>query len=174
MENPSYLKIIMVDCVDCGHRILPNGIMAHWAKVLAILEMPNPIDVHTLRSFIGLCNYYMIYVQDFSTISSSLYTSQSSAKLLMKLICTNLVTIILMIEQPLLTTPSVPNKDNTTDHNPQQQPTPTRRRDKFFDKFVVVILLVPPSSPPPSPTLHFSMLAIFIWYNFHATFRPPS
>ncbi len=24
-----------------GHRILPNGIMAHWAKVIAILEMPN-------------------------------------------------------------------------------------------------------------------------------------
>jgi hypothetical protein len=30
--------------------------------------MPNPIDVHTLRSFIRLCNYYRIYVQDFSTI----------------------------------------------------------------------------------------------------------
>ncbi len=48
--------------VYLGYRILPNGIMAHWAKVVAILEMPNPIDVHTLRSFIRLCNYYMIYV----------------------------------------------------------------------------------------------------------------
>jgi hypothetical protein len=45
-----------------GQRILPNGIMVHWAKVIAILEMPNPIDVHTLTSFIGLCNYYRIYV----------------------------------------------------------------------------------------------------------------
>jgi hypothetical protein len=35
--------------------------------------MPNPIDVHILRSFIKLCNYYMIYVQDFSTIAHSLY-----------------------------------------------------------------------------------------------------
>jgi hypothetical protein len=42
--------------------------MAHWAKVVAILEMSNPTNVHTLRSFIGLCNYYRIYVQDFSTI----------------------------------------------------------------------------------------------------------
>jgi hypothetical protein len=47
--------------------------MAHWAKVVAILEMPNPIDVHTLRSFIGLCNYYKIYVQNFNTIVHSLY-----------------------------------------------------------------------------------------------------
>jgi hypothetical protein len=35
--------------------------------------MPNPTDVHTLRSFIGLCNYYMIYVQDFNTIVHPLY-----------------------------------------------------------------------------------------------------
>jgi hypothetical protein len=47
--------------------------MAHWAKVIAILEMPNPTDVHTLRSFIRLCNYYRIYVQDFSTIVHPFY-----------------------------------------------------------------------------------------------------
>ncbi len=59
--------------VYLGHRILPNDIMVHWAKVIAILEMPNPIDVHTLRSFIRLCNYYRIYVQDFSIITHPLY-----------------------------------------------------------------------------------------------------
>jgi hypothetical protein len=47
--------------------------MAHWAKVVAILEMPNPNDVHTLRSFIRLCNYYRIYVQDFNTIVDPFY-----------------------------------------------------------------------------------------------------
>jgi len=35
--------------------------------------MPNPTYVHSLKSFIELCNYYMIYVQDFSTIIHPLY-----------------------------------------------------------------------------------------------------
>jgi len=47
--------------------------MAHWAKVVTILEMPNPTNVHTLKSFIGLCNYYKIYVQDFSIIAHPLH-----------------------------------------------------------------------------------------------------
>jgi hypothetical protein len=46
--------------------------MAHWAKVVAILEMPNPTNL-ILRSFIRLCNYHKIYVQDFSTIVHPLY-----------------------------------------------------------------------------------------------------
>jgi hypothetical protein len=37
------------------------------------LEMPDPIDVHTLRSFIELCNYYRIYVQDFNIIYHPFY-----------------------------------------------------------------------------------------------------
>jgi phage terminase small subunit len=52
---------------------LPNGIMAQWAKVVTILEMPNPTDVHTLKNFIELCNYYKIYVQNFNTIAHPLY-----------------------------------------------------------------------------------------------------
>ncbi len=47
--------------------------MVHWAKVVAILEMPNPTNVHTLKSFIKLCNYYRIYIQDVNTIVHPLY-----------------------------------------------------------------------------------------------------
>jgi hypothetical protein len=58
-------EFVITSVVYLRHRILPNGIMVQWAKVVAILEMPNPSYVHTLRSFIELCNYYKIYVQDF-------------------------------------------------------------------------------------------------------------
>jgi len=67
-------EFVVTLVVYLGHKILPNGIMAHWAKVIAILEMPNPTNVHTLKSFIGPCNYYRIYVQNFSIITRPLYT----------------------------------------------------------------------------------------------------
>jgi hypothetical protein len=71
--HPKKCEFAVTSVVYLRHIILPNGIMAHWAKVVAILEMPNPTDVHTLRSFIGPHNYYGIYVQDFSTIVHPLY-----------------------------------------------------------------------------------------------------
>jgi hypothetical protein len=71
--HPKKCEFVVTSVINLGHRILPNGIMAHWAKVVDILEMPNPTDVHTLRSFIELCNYYRIYIQDFSTIAHPLY-----------------------------------------------------------------------------------------------------
>jgi len=48
-------EFVVTSVVYLKHEILPNGTMTHWAKVVAILEMPNPTDVHILRSFIGLC-----------------------------------------------------------------------------------------------------------------------
>ncbi len=70
--HPKKCEFAITLVVYLGHKILLNG-MAHWAKVVAILEMPNPIDVHSLRSFMGLCNYYKIYVQNFSIIIHPLY-----------------------------------------------------------------------------------------------------
>jgi hypothetical protein len=68
--HPKKCEFAVTSVVYLGHKILPNGIMVHWAKVVAIFETT---DVHTLRSFMGLCNYYRIYVQDFNTIVHLLY-----------------------------------------------------------------------------------------------------
>ncbi len=71
--HPKKCEFVVTSVIYLGHKILPNGIMAYGAKVVAILEMPNPTHVHTLRSFFGLCNYYKIYVQDLNTIVHPLY-----------------------------------------------------------------------------------------------------
>jgi len=60
--HPKKCEFVLTLVIYLGHRIVPNGIMAHWAKVIAILEMPNPINVQMLKSFIRLCSYYKIYV----------------------------------------------------------------------------------------------------------------
>jgi hypothetical protein len=41
--HPKKCEFVVTLVVYLGHKILPNGIMAHWAKVIAILEMPNPM-----------------------------------------------------------------------------------------------------------------------------------
>ncbi len=69
--HPKKCEFVVTLVVYLGHKILPNGNMVHWAKVVAILEMRNPTYVHILKSFIKLCNYYMIYVQDLNIICSS-------------------------------------------------------------------------------------------------------
>jgi hypothetical protein len=71
--HPKKCEFVVTPLVYLRHRILPNGIMAHCTKVVVILEMFNPTDVHTFKSFIGLCNYYRINVQDFSIIVHPLY-----------------------------------------------------------------------------------------------------
>jgi hypothetical protein len=71
--HPKKCEFGITSVIYLGHRILPNGIMVHWAKIVAILEMPNPINVHTLKNFIELCNYYRIDVQDFNIIVHPLY-----------------------------------------------------------------------------------------------------
>jgi hypothetical protein len=66
-------EFVVTSIIYLRHKILPNGSMVHWAKVVAIFYMPNPTNVHTLRSFTRLCNYYRIYVQDFSIIAHPFY-----------------------------------------------------------------------------------------------------
>lgn len=38
-------------------------------KIQAIIEWPPPKDIHTLRSFLGLCNFYRRFVKSYSLIA---------------------------------------------------------------------------------------------------------
>jgi hypothetical protein len=82
MPLPSLPGFLPCGLQPCNAFTLTLGLPSSWPATLqplALVASPklglrhNPTNVHTLRSFIELCNYYRIYVQNFSTIAHPLY-----------------------------------------------------------------------------------------------------
>lgn len=55
-----------------GHIIMEGGIKANPKKIEVIKNFPRPTTVKQIQSFLGLCNYFRRYVQDFAKISKPL------------------------------------------------------------------------------------------------------
>ena len=55
-----------------GHLISPEGIRPLEGKLRAVREFPQPHDLRTLQSFLGLTNYYRRFVADYARIAKPL------------------------------------------------------------------------------------------------------
>ena len=55
-----------------GHKINEEGIMMQEGKISAILEYPHPVNVKSLRRFLGMIGYYRPFIQNFSSIAHPL------------------------------------------------------------------------------------------------------
>ena len=55
-----------------GHMVSLDGTSPQQAKVEAILDIPPPPDITSLRSFLGLINYYRRFIPHFSTTAKPL------------------------------------------------------------------------------------------------------
>lgn len=55
-----------------GHIVDKDGLHATPAKVKAINNAPEPRNVHELRSFLGLVNYYGKFIHHLSTVTQPL------------------------------------------------------------------------------------------------------
>ena len=56
-----------------GYLVDKEGLHATPAKVEAITEAPEPRNVHELRSFLGLVNYYAKFIHHLLTITQPCY-----------------------------------------------------------------------------------------------------
>ena len=74
------LKLHMKKCslfqrkVDfLGHVLTESGIEVHKDKVEAIQNWPRCRTLTELRSFVGLCSYYKIFISEFASIAAPLH-----------------------------------------------------------------------------------------------------
>ena len=56
-----------------GHIVSWAGIETNPKKVEKVLSWPRPQTVTTLQEFLGLCNYYRKFIENFSSIARPLY-----------------------------------------------------------------------------------------------------
>ena len=65
----------MLDALEVpylGHLLSASGVRPTEAKVKTIVEMPTPVDVSGVRSFMGLAGYYRKFVPNFSNLAKPL------------------------------------------------------------------------------------------------------
>ena len=56
-----------------GYVVSRNGILADSIKVESVKNFPQPNDLKSLRSFLGLALYYRRFIQNFSRVAGPLY-----------------------------------------------------------------------------------------------------
>ena len=71
--NPSKCKWMAPEVEYLGYRVDSNGIHPTTAKVRAIVEAPQPVDVKQLRAYLGLLMYYAKFMDNLATVASPLY-----------------------------------------------------------------------------------------------------
>jgi len=78
IENNLYVKLEkcefdVEETTFLGYVISKNGLRMDDSKVKAVLDWPVPSNVKEVQSFIGLCNYYRIFINNFAKIADPIH-----------------------------------------------------------------------------------------------------
>jgi len=78
--HKNHLKINLEKCVFgnkevsyLGFTLTPDGIKPGKNKLKAIKDARLPTDIKTIRSFVGLCNFFRTHIKDFALIAAPLF-----------------------------------------------------------------------------------------------------
>ena len=70
--KPSKCKFACTQVTYLGHIVSPEGIAPDDDKISAVRDFPRPHNVKTVRSFLGISNYYRRFIKDFAKIAAPL------------------------------------------------------------------------------------------------------
>ena len=67
--NPNKSHFFQTKIEYLGHIVSPNGIHPNPKKIETITHWPTPKNVHEIRSFLGLSEFYKNFVKNYSRIA---------------------------------------------------------------------------------------------------------
>ena len=71
--NSKKSEFFLKEICYLGHIISKDGIKMDPDKLKIIQDWPQPLNLHELRSFIGMCSYYRRFIEKFSIIARPLH-----------------------------------------------------------------------------------------------------
>ncbi|XP_052753936.1 uncharacterized protein K02A2.6-like [Galleria mellonella] len=78
--NKNKCQFLKKSITYLGHKINENGLHPTEEKVNDIKNSPRPTDVSTLRTFLGMVNYYQQFIPNLASKLNPLYTLQKNIK----------------------------------------------------------------------------------------------
>ena len=70
--KPSKCRLLQREFIYLGHVVSGDGVRVDKSKIAAILDMPAPQSTKQLRSFLGMCGYYRLFIKNYAARSAPL------------------------------------------------------------------------------------------------------
>ena len=70
--KPSKCYLLQTSVEFLGHVVSAGQIAVNAAKILAVVDLSVPQNVHEVRGFVGLCSYYRRFIKGFGEIATPL------------------------------------------------------------------------------------------------------